>query len=73
MAMTLKSACAGCDVGAAHVRGETPERWPDGSPVVQLSLSTDRLAPVLRSKMQAKAEAKAYRVLYTAAQGRRLA
>ena len=30
--------CHACEVGEAHARGETPERWPDGSPVVRLTL-----------------------------------
>lgn len=35
-------ACIGCEIGRAHARGETPERWPnwDGAPVVRLRLSS---------------------------------
>jgi len=28
--------CAGCAVGKAHRKGERPERWPDGTPIVEL-------------------------------------
>lgn len=29
----ITGTCAGCGVGAAHARGEAPQRWPDGRPV----------------------------------------
>ena len=32
--------CAGCEVGAAHARGEQPTTWPDGS---RIETSTIRL------------------------------
>lgn len=32
----LSSTCRSCSVGAAHARGERPDRWPDGSPIVFL-------------------------------------
>lgn len=39
-------ACIGCKIGAAHARGESPERWADGSPVVRLRISSAASAPV---------------------------
>ena len=36
----LAYACEGCAIGAAHAKGQTPERWPDGSPIVVISTST---------------------------------
>ena len=38
--------CSSCEVGAAHARGESPERWADGSPVVRLRISSAASAPV---------------------------
>ena len=37
--------CATCRVGAAHELGRLPERWPDGSPVVRLTLSATSAPP----------------------------
>lgn len=33
------TACVACPVGAAHAAGETPEKWPDGSPIVRLGVT----------------------------------
>jgi hypothetical protein len=45
----ITGTCAGCAVGAAHARGETPQRWPDGRKVRELALEaltgTERVAP----------------------------
>jgi hypothetical protein len=37
--------CATCELGAAHQRGESPERWPDGSAVVRLRLASAARGP----------------------------
>jgi hypothetical protein len=36
----MRRRCIGCAVGAEHELGREPERWPDGSPVVRLELSS---------------------------------
>lgn len=35
----ISSACADCAVGRAHAAGEQPAKWPDGSPIVLLTLA----------------------------------
>lgn len=30
--------CRTCPVGRAHRAGETPARWPDGSPILRIDL-----------------------------------
>lgn len=39
--------CVACPVGAAHAAGETPELWPDGSPVVRRGVTPRPSAPVV--------------------------
>ena len=34
----VDSTCKACPIGAAHKRGETPERWPDGRKVERVRL-----------------------------------
>jgi hypothetical protein len=41
----LRRPCLGCEVGAAHELGREPARWPDGSPVVRVSLSRHDAPP----------------------------
>src|SRR5690606_30507744 len=38
------AACESCPIGAAHARGETPMRWPNGS-AIELVASPVRLVP----------------------------
>jgi hypothetical protein len=48
-------ACAGCDVGAAHARGETPSKWPDGTPIVNVRL-VPLQQPIVRSRPLSRKE-----------------
>lgn len=44
--------CERCPVGAAHAMGQRPERWPDGSPVVRLTLSAASAPPPVRRHVE---------------------
>jgi hypothetical protein len=37
--------CRGCVVGKAHDKGTIPKRWPDGSPIVEIRLTTHGSPP----------------------------
>jgi hypothetical protein len=41
--------CVGCDVGAAHRKGELPSQWPDTTPI-ERSTITAQLSPPTKSK-----------------------
>jgi hypothetical protein len=38
-ARVYSDTCATCTVGDAHERGDAPERWPDGTPIVRVSVT----------------------------------
>lgn len=44
--------CAGCVIGAAHSRGETPTSWPGGAPIISVQLVP--LQALVRSRPVAK-------------------